>query len=182
MDITLIRLSTSFSSSSLQSFNPCFNGYYTYTSHAHRHNNTRILVSILVLMDITLILISFHLFWINVLSFNPCFNGYYTYTFLTISASSSFTSFNPCFNGYYTYTNSYMEYTFMGTGSFNPCFNGYYTYTQLATYTLEGGQVCFNPCFNGYYTYTRPKSNHCNHTYTAILKIYNLQKIYQKNI
>ena len=28
----------------------------------------------------------------------------------------------------------------------------------------------------------RPKSNHCNHTYTAILKIYNLQKIYQKNI
>ena len=131
MDITLIRLSTSFSSSSLQSFNPCFNGYYTYTSHAHRHNNTRILVSILVLMDITLILISFHLFWINVLSFNPCFNGYYTYTFLTISASSSFTSFNPCFNGYYTYTNSYMEYTFMGTGSFNPCFNGYYTYTSL---------------------------------------------------
>ena len=41
-------------------------------------------------------------------------------------------------------------------------------------------EICFNPCFNGYYTSTRPKSNHCNHTYTAILKIYNLQKIYQK--
>ena len=90
--------------------------------------------------------------------------------------------FNPCFNGYYTYTNVELGIQLVSYLCFNPCFNGYYTYTIGATVTVDTPQLCFNPCFNGYYTYTRPKSNHCNHTYTAILKIYNLQKIYQKNI
>ena len=90
--------------------------------------------------------------------------------------------FNPCFNGYYTSTIYADNGQTSHILSFNPCFNGYYTSTTAALMTTFTADSSFNPCFNGYYTSTRPNSNHCNHTYTAILKIYNLQKIYQKNI
>ena len=40
----------------LKCFNPCFNGYYTFTKYLQVKN------------------------FLEVLSFNPCFNGYYTFT------------------------------------------------------------------------------------------------------
>ena len=39
------------------SFNPCFNGYYTFTNSSTITSFNAILVSILVLMDITLLLV-----------------------------------------------------------------------------------------------------------------------------
>ena len=56
MDITLIQVTVAGANSHLRSFNPCFNGYYTYTVFMPLQSNGL------------------------VESFNPCFNGYYTYT------------------------------------------------------------------------------------------------------
>ena len=62
------------------SFNPCFNGSYSYTSFSTSVLTSISNVSILVLMEVTLI----HYYDFNesseYLSFNPCFNGSYSYT------------------------------------------------------------------------------------------------------
>ena len=55
MDITLILAEGKLLKPLQFSFNPCFNGYYTYTLFLSSSN------------------------WSNN-RFNPCFNGYYTYT------------------------------------------------------------------------------------------------------
>ena len=57
MDITLIPGKTRTMLEYIQCFNPCFNGYYTYTIGELKIGYSKILVSILVLMDITLILV-----------------------------------------------------------------------------------------------------------------------------
>ena len=79
------------------SFNPCFNGYYTYTIAWTVYRLADMKVSILVLMDITLIL--HHLGKTKLLSkgFNPCFNGYYTYTSIAVSSLISSTKFQSLF-------------------------------------------------------------------------------------
>ena len=105
MDITLIPGKTRTMLEYIQCFNPCFNGYYTYTIGELKIGYSKILVSILVLMDITLIPFIKSVIFSLISCFNPCFNGYYTYTVHEWhSTSPPFSSFNPCFNGYYTYT------------------------------------------------------------------------------
>ena len=56
MDITLILKSYYEGNIVWKCFNPCFNGYYTYTNYHLSLIVVMIYVSILVLMDITLIL------------------------------------------------------------------------------------------------------------------------------
>ena len=81
MDITLLHMLQFLLRLYNQSFNPCFNGYYTFTS----------------LLGLNYIIVM----W----SFNPCFNGYYTFTKpMQLFEQDDNKSFNPCFNGYYTFT------------------------------------------------------------------------------
>ena len=62
------------------SFNPCFNGSYSYTSFSTSVLTSISNVSILVLMEVTLIPDRDSLAGEDILSFNPCFNGSYSYT------------------------------------------------------------------------------------------------------
>ena len=62
------------------SFNPCFNGYYTFTYTFFTYLSDAVIVSILVLMDITLLLEKKPQKIVIEDCFNPCFNGYYTFT------------------------------------------------------------------------------------------------------
>ena len=56
MDITLLQVQKTRIDNLATCFNPCFNGYYTFTSKTASK-------------------------WgIKIRSFNPCFNGYYTFT------------------------------------------------------------------------------------------------------
>ena len=80
MDITLLRGLQVNPIIYEEGFNPCFNGYYTFTENILIVLLQRNLVSILVLMDITLLRINFGGTMIHLKGFNPCFNGYYTFT------------------------------------------------------------------------------------------------------
>ena len=55
MDITLLRYGCSPDGFAHFSFNPCFNGYYTFTRLCSKEKSGATNVSILVLMDITLL-------------------------------------------------------------------------------------------------------------------------------
>ena len=57
MDITLLHMQMDYNKTVSDCFNPCFNGYYTFTLSKMPAVSELISVSILVLMDITLLLV-----------------------------------------------------------------------------------------------------------------------------
>ena len=139
-------------------FNPCFNGYSTFTAFEREDAPAFKRVSILVLMDTLLLRLGYlrdRLYFnqVSILVLMDTLLLRHDHVLRDIKIERSF---NPCFNGYSTFTNCWnCSIFFIPIVSILVLMD---TLLLLApTLVLDIGFLSFNPCFNGYSTFTNDK-------------------------